>query len=457
MVLVAKVFGEGTMVDRAVHDAPSTRCDWVSTVDMGRSDDYLSNVTGAYHVTAIEAMMHWHTSDPTHPIGLPDHGLIATMFESWLLDAAALGRRQLSPRTVAAYLADAYQLLGWLERQSLPASWNGPVELFDMWRDLVTAGAMGIPLLLVTPDTMRAFMEWLAGPGHGTHGGSHDPRAVDGRYSPATLAKKSSALTTFFRFAENRHLTYGNPLTEIGCMGRPVGDQGDSINRSNALTSSQAKRLLMALLEACVTAKNPEKLMIALRDRAMIELMLCYGLRNPEVSSLDVVDYQADTKRNFAVLHIRCSNGINRVLVLDPDMREDLNSWLAARALCRFDSLAMFTNLHGGSAAGQRLSQRSIRERVDIVLERAGLKTVGMSCHALRHSYATLHIEAKGQRVVNRGLLAANMGLDARTMDRYVDWLRLEANPAAPLMEIRTAAKRQVEVRVGNAGDSDNT
>jgi len=441
--------------DTVLSEIALPRRDSVSPLDTEHSEDNLDELVGPYRSTSTELVGRWDTTDLTHPVALAGNGAIATMFESWLLDAAALRRRPLSPRTVAAYVADASQLLGWLERQSLPASWNGPTELFDVWRDLVTVGSMGIPLRLVTPDTVRAFMDWLARPGHGTHSGSRDPRAVDGRYSQATLAKKSSALTAFFRFAESTRLICGNPLTEIGCMGRPVGDQGDSINRSNALTSSQAKRLLMVLLETCITAKSPDKLLIALRDRALIELMLCYGLRNPEVSSLDVVDYQADTKRNFAVLHIRCSNGINRVLVLDPDMREDLNSWLAARALCRFDSSAMFTNLHGGSAAGQRMSQRSIRERVDIVLERAGLKTVGMSCHALRNSYATLHIEAKGQRVVNRGLLAANMGLDARTIDRYVDWLRLERNPAAPLMEIRTAAKRQVEVRAGNAGDSD--
>lgn len=432
-----------------------TRRNSTSPLDTEHSEGDRDRVVGPYHAISTELVGHWDTFDLTHPVALAGNGAIATMFESWLLRPAVSRKRCLSPRTVAAYVADASQLLAWLERQSLPASWNGPAELLNLWRDLVTTGAMGIPLRLVTPDTMRAFMEWLAGPGHGTHGGSRDPRAVDGRYSPATLAKKVSSLNMFFRFTESTHLTYGNPLTEIGCMERLVQGQRDSIKPIKILTRIQAERLLAVLLETCITAKSPEKLLIALRDRALIELMLCYGLRNQEIRSLDVVDYQVATECGFGILHVKCISGNNRVLVLDSDMREDLNSWLAARALCRFDSSAVFVSLDGSATAGQRMSQRSIRERVDTVLERAGLKTVGMSCHALRHSYATLHIEAKGQRAVNRGLLAANMGVDARTIDRYVDWLRLERNPAAPLMEIRTAAKRQVEARAGNAGDSD--
>ncbi|MBN1922051.1 MAG: tyrosine-type recombinase/integrase [Anaerolineae bacterium] len=443
------------MVDLAVHDASLARRDWVSTLDMGCPDDYLSNVTGICHATSTRLMQHWDTSDSTPPIGFPDNGHVTAMFKSWLLRPAVSRKRCLSPRTVIAYVADSSQLLDWLARQSLPASWNGPAEMFDVWRDLVTAGVMGIPLLLVTPDTMRAFMEWLAGPGHDVHGGSRDPRAVDGRYSPATLAKKASSLNMFFRFTESAHLTYGNPLTEIGCMERLVQGQRDSIKPIKTLTRTQAERLLEVLLETCITATSPEKSIIALRDQALIELMLCYGLRNREIHALDIFDYQAATEYDFAILHVKCSSGNNRVLILDSEMREDLNAWLAARALCRFDSSAMFVSLDGSASAGQRLSQRSIRERVDTYLGRAGLKTVGMSCHALRHSYATLHIETKG-RAVNRDLLAVNMGVDARTIDRYVECLKLEGNPAAPLMEIRTAAKRQVEARAGNAWDLDN-
>ena len=145
-----------------------------------------------------------------------------------------------------------------------------------------------------------------------------------------------------------------------------------------------------------------------------------------------------------------------RTVVLRPEMQVELDLWLAARALVKCNETALFVNLHGEDA-GQRLSQRSIRERVDVYLEKTGLKREGISCHALRHTYATLYIEAKGKDA-NKEVLAQSMGhSDSKITSVYIDWVDMFAeNPSEPLMEIHVAAAKRAEQdwQKGKKGDS---
>lgn len=400
----------------------------------------------------------WHGIDPTQPVTSNDIPAIRTAYATWIENNVARHRSSPSPQTLRAYLGESAQFLQWLERQTV-----GPVPewcvsseiLHALWTRLYTQGRRGIPLLLITPQVAQNYLCFLMAPGHNGNGGSNDPRAADGRYSPATLAKKRSALNTFFTFTQKNRLTLGNPLEGVDDPLRIARDTRQVAAKPQTLNRTQAERLLSAVMNAYITTENPERKAQAIRDQVMIELMLLHGLRNIEIHRLNVDDYLPRARGEQATLTVTGRGDKARTIFLRPEMQAELDLWLNTRALFRFDTPALFVNLHGGDGqynSGERLSQRSIRERVDVYLEKAGLKQEGVSCQTLRHTYATLYVQAKG-KAANRAVLAASLGhSDPKSTDVYFDWIHAVAeNPSEPLMEIHTAAQQQVETASGTA------
>jgi len=401
----------------------------------------------------------WQGLDPTRPVTAEDVPGILAQFESWIMQNVAPHKRQPSPRTVSSYIGDVEQFLVWLSAQELPPlpdEWYGPDALWTLWERLEADDAGGVPLLLISPEVVQRFMEFLVSPGHEYGRGSQNPRAEDGSYSPATLAKKRSSLNTFFTFTRKRRLTYGNPLEDMETVVRTPQDSRSAVEKIKALTRRQAERLLKQVISAEMLAGSPDKKAGAIRDRVMIELMMLHGLRNIEVHRLNVADYEPNARGEQGTLHVLGKGDKPRTIILRPEMQAELDLWLNLRAMFKLDDTqpALFVSLHAGESWGTRLSQRSIRERVDVYLEAAGLKREGVSCHALRHTYATLYVEAKGKDV-NREILAYSMGHgDSKITNAYIDWVDMAAeNPSEPLMEILTTATAEAEaMKAAEAG-----
>ncbi len=393
----------------------------------------------------------WQGINPTTPVTSADIPQILEAFEAWIMQNVAPRKRRPSPRTVESYLSDAEQFLRWLVEQELPPlpEWfAGPEALWALWERLEQETAEGIPLLLVLPEVTQAFMEHLVAPGHAQYTGSRNPRATDGSYSPATLGKKRSSLNTFFTFTRKRRLTYGNPLEDMDTVVRMPQDQRSAVEKIKALTERQAQRLLATVVGVYLNADNPDKKAAAVRDRVMIDLMMLHGLRNIEVQRLNLEDYEPNARGEQGTLQLLGKGDKPRTIILRPEMQTELDMWLRMRALYKFNETALFVSLHRGDDWGTRLSQRSIRQRVDVYLEAAGLKREGVSCHALRHTYATLYVEKKGKDV-NREVLAYSMGhADSKITGAYIDWVDMAAeNPSAPLMEILAAATASAEAQ----------
>jgi site-specific recombinase XerD len=65
-----------------------------------------------------------------------------------------------------------------------------------------------------------------------------------------------------------------------------------------------------------------------------------------------------------------------------------LQEWLHARGNISAESL--FVSLHKNCEKGNGIQRRGIRKMVDSYLLKLSLKRKQVSCHALRHSFATL-------------------------------------------------------------------
>jgi integrase len=184
----------------------------------------------------------------------------------------------------------------------------------------------------------------------------------------------------------------------------------------------------------------------------MISLMMLQGLRVIEVQRLNMADYTPNVWGDQGTLKLHGKGDKHRTVVLRPEMQKVLDVWLKRRELYRPEDDALFVSLHApqGRTSGprlQRMTRRAIRARVDTYLDSAGLKDMGVSCHALRHTYAT-EIVASARRTgqeVDREGIARSMGhSDISITDVYIDYVDMFMNnPSAPLMGILREADEE--------------
>jgi tyrosine recombinase XerC len=199
----------------------------------------------------------------------------------------------------------------------------------------------------VEPGTVRRYLSRLAA-----------------KWSRATVARRLSALRTFYRFLVREGRVGGNPVAAIRTPRR-------GRRLPNFLTPEQVR----ALLESPDPA-TPK----GLRDRAVLEVLYGSGLRVSELVALRVTDLTGG--RELRVMGKGCKE---RVVLLTAAARAALDVYLerGRPALARSDTRALFVNIRGGP-----LSVRGAQYGLAVWIRRAA---AGLRCspHTLRHTFAT--------------------------------------------------------------------
>jgi integrase/recombinase XerD len=231
---------------------------------------------------------------------------------------------------------------------------------------------------------LQQLMEWLA-----ARGGTVDTldrraaRAYSadlGRrgYAPATLARKLSTLRGLSRF-----------LTERGVLGADPTRLLPGPRRRRRLP----RVLTEAEVEALLTAAGGTE-PLALRDRAILELLYGCGLRSQEVVALAL----ADLKPAQAQLIVHGKGGKMRVVPLGEEAAAAVRRYLErGRGLLAADreNDARAADSERRplllSRSGRALLTSDIRRLVVRYCRRAGLDAA--SPHMLRHAYATHMLE----------------------------------------------------------------
>ncbi|MBM9461614.1 site-specific tyrosine recombinase XerD [Nocardioides sp. zg-536] len=208
-------------------------------------------------------------------------------------------------------------------------------------------------------------------------------REGDAEHAPlgaASAARTVVAVRGFHRFAVADGLAAADPAAAV----KPP---------------TPAKRLPKALplsdVEAILTAAGAADTPLALRDRALLELLYGTGARISEVVGLDVDDVAALTDPDLdpdspaATLLLRGKGGKERLVPVGSYAREALTSYLVrgrpalVSTAAKSVGPALFLNSRGG-----RLSRQSAWAVLVKAAERAGV-TADVSPHTLRHSFAT--------------------------------------------------------------------
>ena len=190
-----------------------------------------------------------------------------------------------------------------------------------------------------------------------------------GRCKRKTIARKLSAVRSFFAFAEKRGLTATNPAAEIST---PKQEQ--------YIPTYLPVDQMFSLLEVPDRGKP-----LGLRDLALLEVLYSCGLRVSEVVGLNLgsIDFRE------RLVRVLGKGNKERIVPIGKKAAGVLREYLEVSRVVREKSGAnterdpLFMN-----ARGRRLSTRSVENIVKRYGRECGLLT-DISPHALRHTFAT--------------------------------------------------------------------
>ena len=184
--------------------------------------------------------------------------------------------------------------------------------------------------------------------------------------SPATINRKAAALRSFYRHLRREELIDDDPTATLSPPAK-------SRKLPHVLTYAEVKRLLES-------AGGTEP--IALRDRALLEVMYGCGLRASEAVGLEVGE--VDLRRGFVRPHGKGSK--ERIVPIGREAAAAVSRYLRSgrpQLVGSKPEPKLFVNFRGGS-----LTRQGLYKIIQGHAREAGLDGK-MSPHTLRHTFAT--------------------------------------------------------------------
>ncbi|MBN2718738.1 MAG: tyrosine recombinase XerC [Deltaproteobacteria bacterium] len=233
------------------------------------------------------------------------------------------------------------------------------------------------------------------------------------RNEAASIAKKLAALRSFFAFLKRKGLVTQNPAQNV---------KTPKVKRKlpHFVSMDEAMRM---------TETDWDDSVIALRDKAIVELLYGSGLRVSELVSLniDTIDFAS------AQLKVVGKGNKERIVPVGRQAASATRAWIEHRAEIlrkgrQVDTGALFINRDG-----ERLNVRSVQRMV----KKRGIVTgtrESMHPHALRHSFATHLLDGGADlRVIQELLGHASLSTTQKYTHVSIDQLSRVYDDAHPL------------------------
>lgn len=304
-------------------------------------------------------------------------------------------RRNLSPNTIAAYRTDLLQFLSFLASRY---------------------GKDGFTFAGLTLSDIRLFMAAMLKRGTG----------------PRSIARKISAIRTFFRYLQEQGTPAGQILSGI-VMPRYAS------NIPGFLTEKQAEKLFSEVIPAGIAhsgrkgATAEEKLFESERDRSILELLYGSGLRVSELIGLQAGDIDLDA----GFVKLTGKGNKQRIVPIGKHALEALKKYFEVRR--NFFRMKRTGDAGALSVAfvtrnGQKLYpvlvQRLTRKYLVSVTEQKKKNP-----HILRHSFAT-HLLNSGADIQSVSEMLGHSNLSTTEIYTHVTFERLrdvyrKAHPCA--------------------------
>ncbi|MFN2238984.1 MAG: tyrosine recombinase XerC [Thermoanaerobaculia bacterium] len=227
---------------------------------------------------------------------------------------------------------------------------------------------------------LDAFLTFLCNDYFTTSFEMLDPRQIDHlavrswlahqqrrKMSRSSVARRLSAIRTFFRFLMREGVIEANPARTVA-------------------TPKREKHLPAVLQVADITLllEQPDaSTPLGLRDLAWLEILYASGIRVSELVAIDLDDIELKAR----LLKVYGKGSKERIVPFGRKAEQAIRRWLEVRGEIvgeRFEEEQPLLVNH----RGQRITTRSIRRLLARYVRDAALRA-GVSPHTLRHSFAT--------------------------------------------------------------------
>lgn len=189
---------------------------------------------------------------------------------------------------------------------------------------------------------------------------------------PGSIALRLSALRSFFDYLVSKDALAANPAKGV-CAPK----------KGRVLPKNLDVDEIDQLLSLDAGPNDP----LAIRDRAMMELMYGAGLRLAELVSLNI----SDLSMRSGELRVIGKGNKERVVPFSGMAQTWLNNWLNVRdLLVKTTEPALFI-----SKLGNRISHRNVQKRMEEWGQKQAVNS-HINPHKLRHSFATHMLESSG-------------------------------------------------------------
>lgn len=195
---------------------------------------------------------------------------------------------------------------------------------------------------------------------------------INNNLSVFSIISHLSALKSLFSFLATRDL-YPDIAKEIKVPKKPKGFMRD------ALTKKQAQTLL-----ASITNDD----LVSRRDFALLNILLRCGLRSIEIIRADVGDVRQSDGVPVLWVHGKGRDCKDEFVVLTDEAYSAICNYIAVRGKIGANT-PLFPS-HSNRNNDERLTTRSIRRIVKARLKAIGIYSDRLTCHSLRHTFATL-------------------------------------------------------------------
>jgi integrase/recombinase XerC len=172
-------------------------------------------------------------------------------------------------------------------------------------------------------------------------------------------------------------------------------------------------RFMREVEKGMVTARTEAGRWMAVRDRAVVALMVWAGLREGEVCALEAGDVTLSERKGEVVVRLG-KGGKRRVVPLGLEARRAVGEWMEMHSQDEQDSFLFV------GRRGERLGVRGVQRMVKAIGARA---KVDVTPHVLRHTFCKRMLEANAKELGAAAMvmvaeLAGHARLD--TTRRYV-------------------------------------